>query len=157
VRVEVSAAGLITPADLQAVADTLGPAAGQQAYAYLPRVPLAAAAPPAETVPVGPDGVQALTLVVTPDGYSPAHFAVQRGVPVRLTFRQLGAVGCGNELWLGWGQGQSARLVLDTPGETETLEFTPGEAGAFAFACPHQIYRGLMTVVESPGPGSARD
>jgi hypothetical protein len=148
VRVELSAAGLITPQDLQAVVDTLGPAAGQQAYAYRPRAPLAEAAPPAEVIPVGADGAQAVTLVVAPEGYTPAHFAVKRGVPVRLTFRQLGPVGCGNELRLTWGAGQSAVLVLETASETETLEFTPGEAGEFVFACPHQIYRGRMTVVE---------
>ena len=43
-------------------------------------------------------GVQELTLVVTPGGYTPLRFAVKKGVPVKLTFRQLGQVGCGNDL-----------------------------------------------------------
>ena len=59
--------------------------------------------PPAEEVPVNAEGVQEVMLVVSRSGYTPVHFAVKAGIPVRLTFRQLGYVPGGNELYVRWG------------------------------------------------------
>jgi plastocyanin domain-containing protein len=109
-------------------------------------IPVSYSVPPAVDIPVNADGVQELTLVVTPEGYSPVHFAVKKGVPVRLIFRQLGEVGCGDELVVQWGAGKSATLKLDSPGDKQVLEFTPGQVGEFRIHCPHEIYRGVMTV-----------
>jgi plastocyanin domain-containing protein len=86
--------------------------------------------------------------VVTPQGYSPVHFSIKKDVPVRLIFRQLGEVGCGNELMIEWGRGKDATLILTSPSDKQVLEFTPGQAGEFRFNCPHLIYRGVMTVVD---------
>ena len=86
--------------------------------------------------------------MVTPNGYSPEHFSVQKGIPVKLTFRQIGQVGCGNEMIFQWDDGKSATLTLASSSDIQTLEFTPGEAGDFRFNCPHLIYRGVMTVQE---------
>jgi plastocyanin domain-containing protein len=111
-------------------------------------VPVTHFLPPAVHVPINAAGIQELTLVVTPQGYSPAHLAVKVGVPVRLIFRQLGVVGCGNELLFQWGTGQSAELKLASPGDSQVLEFTPAQIGDFRFNCPHLIYVGGMTVQE---------
>ena len=59
--------------------------------------------PPAEEVPVNAEGVQEVMLVVSRSGYTPIHFAVKAGIPVRLIFRQLGYVPGGNELNVRWG------------------------------------------------------
>ena len=54
-------------------------------------------------MPVNADGVQEVQLVVSRSGYTPTHFAVKAGVPVRVVFRQLGYVPGGNILLLRWG------------------------------------------------------
>jgi hypothetical protein len=148
VRVEFSAPNLLAYDQFQLVLGTLGPAANRQVYSSMEDVPLSFSVPPPVEVLIGPDGVQELTLVVTPEGYSPVHFAVKKGVPVRLIFRQLGQVGCGNELIFQWGARQSATLILASPSDRQVLEFTPGQAGEFQFNCPHLIYRGVMTVTD---------
>ncbi|RPI30683.1 MAG: hypothetical protein EHM70_13275 [Chloroflexota bacterium] len=146
VLLEFSVANLLTYEQLQFVIDTLGPAANQQVYSSVEEVPLTYSFPPAVEVPVNEEGVQELTLVVTPDGYSPVHFAVKKDIPVRVIFKQLGQVGCGNELYLDWGEGESAYLYLASPSDKQVVEFTPSQPGEYIFHCPHYIYRGAMTI-----------
>ncbi len=148
VRVEFSSPNLVYYDQMQLMLDTLGPAANRQVYSAIKDVPLSFSAPPPVEIPVGPDGVQEVTLVVTPEGYSPVHFAVKKDLPVRLIFRQLGQVGCGNELIIQLETRRSAKLILASEADKKVLEFTPAEAGEFPFNCPHLIYRGLMTVTE---------
>lgn len=130
------------------VGESLGPASGRQVFNFVvERTALREVAPPPpKDVPVSAEGVQDLTLVVTPGGYDPVRFAVKKGVPVRLTFRQLGQVGCGNELIFAYGSGNTAGLLLRTPTDRQVLEFTPQEAGRFEFHCSHVMYRGHMYV-----------
>jgi plastocyanin domain-containing protein len=104
--------------------------------------------PPPLEIPINADGVQAVDLIVTPGGYSPLRFSVQKGVPVKVTFRQLGRVGCGNELNLNYGPGLSLGFKLDGPSDAAVGEFTPEQAGEFQFFCAHLMYKGLMTVRE---------
>ncbi|OGO31772.1 MAG: hypothetical protein A2136_03640 [Chloroflexi bacterium RBG_16_54_11] len=144
----VSAPDILTSEEARSVLDTLGPAVNRQIYTSLKEVPLSYSAPPAVEVPINADGVQEVTLVVTPNGYSPEHFAVKKDVPVNLTFRQVGQVGCGNELIFQWGEDKSATLYLATPGDSQTLEFTPAETSEFRFNCPHLVFRGVMTVID---------
>ncbi|RPJ27713.1 MAG: hypothetical protein EHM33_07035 [Chloroflexi bacterium] len=148
IKVEFSAPNLLYYDQLQLILDTLGPATNRQVYSAIEDVPLSFSVPPPVEIPVGSDGVQEVTLVVTPEGYSPVHFAVKKDVPVRLIFRQLGQVGCGNELIFQWEERESTTLILDSATDKQILEFTPGEAGEFRFNCPHLIYRGVMTVTE---------
>jgi hypothetical protein len=133
---------------VQAILLTLGPASGLQIYSSLKEVPLTYALPPAVQAPVNADGIQEIVLVVSSSGYTPVHFAVKKDIPVRLIFRQLGYVGCGNELLIQWGPQQQGHLILSSPGDKQTLEFTPRQAGDFPFNCPHRIYEGVMTVQE---------
>jgi hypothetical protein len=148
VRAVASAPTVLNSDEARTVLDTLGPAMNQQIFTSLKEVPLAYALPPAVDVPINEAGIQEITLVVTPSGYSPPHFAVKTDVPVVLTFRQLGQVGCGNELIFQWEKNETATLYLPFPTDVKTLEFTPGEAGEFRFYCPHDIYRGVMTVLD---------
>jgi hypothetical protein len=148
VMAKVSAPNILTSQEARSVLDTLGPATNRQIYSSLKEVPVTFSVSPAVDVPINADGVHELTLVVSPNGYSPEHFAVLKDVPVKLTFRQIGQVGCGNELIFQWGEGKSATIYLASPSDIQTLEFTPEETGEFRFNCPHLIYRGLMTVRE---------
>jgi len=148
VKIEFSSPNLIYYDEMQLMLNTLGPATNRQVYSSMEDVPLSFSVPPAVDIPVGVDGVQEVTLIVSPQGYSPVHFAVKKDVPVRLIFRQLGQVGCGNELIFQWGNRDSETLILQSETDKQILEFVPGETGEFPFNCPHLIYRGVMTVNE---------
>jgi plastocyanin domain-containing protein len=104
--------------------------------------------PPPVEIAVNAQGIQELTLVVTPGGYSPLRFAVKKGIPVKLTFRQLGQVGCGNELIFPANPQSPSSLTLASEQDKQVLEFTPQQAGEFQFFCSHRMYRGVMTVRE---------
>jgi hypothetical protein len=136
--------------DILAMADSLGPASNRQVFSFIlnpPRIREVPPPPPFE-VPVNAGGIQELTLVVTPGGYSPLRFAVKKDLPVRLTFKQLGRVGCGNELFFPADPRSPVALFLKTAFEKRVYDFTPRTAGDFQFFCSHQMYRGIMKVRE---------
>ena len=135
---------------LLAIAETLGPASNKVVFSFdaQPRQIQELAAPPAYQVPVNAQGVQEITLVVTPGGYSPLRFSIKAGTPVKLTFRQLGQVGCGNELIFPSDPANPVALQLPKETDERTLEFTPTQVGTFEFHCSHTMYRGLVTVRE---------
>ncbi len=139
---------ILSPEHVRVILTTLAPAGGLDTYSTIENVPLSAGLPPAEEIPVNASGVQEVVLVVTPSGYTPVHFSVKKGIPVRLIFRQLGEVGCGNELYVNWGDQKSEFLLLENPGDTEVLEFTPQKTGEFVYHCSHFIFQGVMTVVD---------
>jgi hypothetical protein len=140
----------LTREQLLGIAESLGPASNKQVFTYIVDKPVVKdmAPPKPVQVPVGEDGVQSMTLVVTPGGYDPIRFAVKKDIPVRITFRQLGEVGCGNELVFPSDPENLAALKLENPADEQTLEFTPSQTGEFQFYCGHRMYRGLFTVTE---------
>ena len=148
VMAETSDAAILSTEHVQVILTTLAPAGGLMTYTTLDEVPLTAGLPPAEEIPVNENGVQEVVLVISPSGYTPVHFSVKKDIPVRLVFRQLGEVGCGNELHVQWGDDQTGFLSLLNPADSAVLEFIPQESGDFLFHCSHYIYQGVMTVVE---------
>jgi hypothetical protein len=136
--------------DILEVANTMGPASNQQVFSFVVATPAIQQVAPPPPVEIKPDanGVQVVTLVVTPGGYSPLRFSVKKGVPVRLIFKQLGQVGCGNELIFPADPKNPVSLTLKTPDDQQVIEFTPQQTGDFQFFCSHQMYRGVMTVHE---------
>jgi hypothetical protein len=141
---------LLSPEELLVVADTMGPASNRQVFNFVLDPPdvRAVEPPPPVEIPLNAEGIQEVDLIITPGGYSPLRFAVKKDLPVRLIFRQLGQVGCGNELNFPTGPDNMVSLKLDTPTEQETYEFTPATAGEFQFYCGHLMYRGIMFVKE---------
>jgi len=141
---------LIPRETLLAIAETLGPASNRQVFNFVvnPSEIREVQPPPPVEIPINAEGVQEVDLIVTPGGYSPLRFSVKKGVPVRLTFRQLGRVGCGNELNFPTGPEDYAALELDSSTDKEVLEFTPQVAGEFQFQCAHLMYKGIVTVRE---------
>ena len=141
---------IVDPEHLLAVADNMGPASNRQVFSFVvdpPQVREVPPPPPVEAA-INAEGVQEVDLIVTPGGYSPLRFSVKQGVPVRLSFRQLGEVGCGNELILPTADGQTASLLLESPTGRKVLDFTPLQVGQYQFFCSHTMYRGVMTVRE---------
>jgi hypothetical protein len=135
---------------LLAIADEMGPASNRQVFNFVLNPPELREVPPPPPVeiPINDEGIQEVDLIVTPGGYSPLRFAVKVGVPVRLTFRQLGEVGCGNELIFPADPTNPSALFLESESDTVVHEFTPQTVGEFMFYCSHQMYRGIMTVHE---------
>lgn len=141
---------LIPREQLLAIAENMGPASNRQVFDFIlepPELRQVAPPPPLE-IPINEDGIQEVDLIVTPGGYSPLRFSVKKDIPVRIVFRQLGRVGCGNELNLPYGEGLSASLHIKDPTEKVVYEFMPKEAGEFQFFCAHLMYKGIMTVRE---------
>jgi hypothetical protein len=139
---------VITVEEILQAAETLGPASNQQVFSFvvdLPQVRSVEPPPPFE-VPLSEAGIQEFTLVVTPGGYDPLRFQVKPGVPVRMNFRAIGQVGCGQELIFPVGRTTSLEAKLKSNQDSQVIEFTPTETGVFEFHCSHQMYRGLMTV-----------
>jgi hypothetical protein len=134
-------------------ANTLGLASNLQVYTFYTELPSVkgVAPPPPFEVPVNSEGIQEFNLTITPGGYSPMRFAVQKGVPVKMHFRALGEVGCGNTLIFPADLKNPTALLLESEQDVKTLEFTPGQAGNFAFQCTNNCFRGIMTVKE-PAP-----
>jgi len=151
-RVSVYSPSLkVVPSEhLVKIAETMGPASNRQVFSFVVEKPVITNLPPPPPyeVKTNEQGVQDLTLVVTPGGYSPMRFAVRRGIPVKLTFRALGQVGCGNELVFPADPQNPVELVLASEQDKQILEFTPAQAGEFQFHCGHLMYRGIMTVRE---------
>ncbi len=145
---ETSDPALLSPLHVQTILTTLGPASGLITYTTLEKAFKNFELPPAEAAQINASGEQEIFLVVSRSSYTPVHFSVKKGIPVRLVFRQLGYVSCGNELYLPWSSTQTGHVVLSGPNDQQTFLFTPEETGDFLFHCPHYIYRGVMTVVE---------
>ena len=139
---------VLTPEQLLEMANTLGPASNQQVFSFVVEQPQiqAVAPPPPVEIATNAQGVQEVDLIVTPGGYSPLRFAVKKDVPVRLTFRMLGQVGCGDTLIFPADPQNPTSLQLASEQDKQVFEFTPRQAGAFEFYCSHQMYRGIMTV-----------
>jgi hypothetical protein len=139
---------VVSPEEVLQIASTLGPASQAQVFDFVLELPdvRAVEPPPPLEIPINDDGVQEFTLVVTPGGYDPLRFQVKKDVPVKMTFRQLGRVGCGNELIFPTNSTEIASAHLENMGDSQLIEFTPDEPGEFQFRCSHTMYRGLMTV-----------
>ena len=148
IQIDLSSPQTLIPEQFKTVIDTLSIPTGMKIYTSAKQIPMEKFLPPAVEILPGQDGVQEVVLVVSLEGYTPTHFSVKKGVPVRLTFKQLGDVGCGNELFLNWGSGtpNQAHLILASASDTKTVEFTPNQSGIFQFNCSHLYYVGAITV-----------
>ena len=96
------------------------------------------------------DGVQAAltssgyqeATVLVKGGYTPATIRVQRGTPVRLTFRREETAACSDTVLLD-AFGKHATLPQ---GEQVPVEFVPAEPGRYPFTCSMGMYRGTVVV-----------
>ncbi len=75
-------------------------------------------------------------------GYDHPQVSVRKGIPVRLHFSADSGAGCGRAFYL---DGFNVRLVSNG-GEEQVAEFTPDQAGTFAYHCGMWMFRGSMVV-----------
>jgi plastocyanin domain-containing protein len=87
-------------------------------------------------------GYQEATILVKDGVYTPDTILVDRGKPVRLTFRREEATPC-SETVVFDVFGKSAQLPQ---GQLVPVELMPDEPGRFGFACQMNMYRGTLVV-----------
>ena len=88
-------------------------------------------------------GVQTAEIAVGAEGYEPASVALRAGVPARLVFTRTTDDSCGTEV------GSEALGIPETPlplGRPVAVEFMPGEAGRYTFACGMGMLTGTVVV-----------
>jgi plastocyanin domain-containing protein len=81
-------------------------------------------------------------MILVKGGYTPDTIVVQRGKPVRLSFRREETSACSEMVVLA-EFGKSARLP---EGETVPIEFLPERPGEYEFACQMGMLRGKLVV-----------
>lgn len=85
-------------------------------------------------------GIQEATILVK-NGYHPDTVVAKKGVPLRLYF-DLQEKSCTNRvIFKDLDQKQDLAFGKKTP-----LEFTPGKAGSYGFACPMNMFKGTLVV-----------
>ena len=90
---------------------------------------------------VGSAGVQEVKVTVK-GGYSPDVIVVKQNQPVRLDFYRDETSSCSEQVVFG-----DFGIARDLPAyKTTSIEFTPGKAGEFTFACGMNMMRGKLVV-----------
>lgn len=90
---------------------------------------------------VAASGVQEIKVTVK-GGYSPDVIVVRQGQPVRLDFYRDETSSCTEQVVFG-----DFGIARDLPAfQTTPVEFTPGTAGEFTFACGMNMVRGKLIV-----------
>jgi hypothetical protein len=136
------------------VGETLGLASNNQAFTFAPELPRIQdiQPPPPFEVQLNDEGIQELNLTITPGGFEPIRFEVEKGIPVKINFRALGEVGCGNVVMIPTQGVNYAALEVTKTKLVDSVTFTPDEAGQFKFFCTSDHYRGIMFVREGSQP-----
>lgn len=103
----------------------------------------AATEPAAPLPPVGPDGVQHLSITATNGGYSPSAIQARAGVPTTLTVRTDDATGCTRAFVI---PATGYQEYLPETGDT-AIDLGTLEAGQVQFTCGMGMYSGSIEVV----------
>ena len=89
----------------------------------------------------GAGGVQEVQVAVK-GGYTPDVIVVKQGRPVRILFHREETAACSDRVVFGdFGISRPLPAFKTTP-----VEFTPGKAGEFTFACGMGMLRGKLVV-----------
>lgn len=89
------------------------------------------------------DGVQVVNVAVGSDNFDPSRIRLAAGTPVRLLFTRTSDETCATQIKLPAFDIGPVDLPLN---ETVTVEFTPTEAGDFAFVCGMDMQEGALMV-----------
>ena len=80
---------------------------------------------------------------VTAGGYSPRYIKVKKGEQVNLTLKSLAAFSCASAFRI-----PSLGITKDLqPSDTQTIVFTPTQAGKIQFTCSMGMYTGIIEVI----------
>jgi len=84
-----------------------------------------------------------IEIMITSSGYSPNYFQVNKGQPVTLKLTSRDAFTCASAFRIP-SLGISRNLQAN---ETQTLTFTPQQAGKIPFSCSMGMYTGVIEVI----------
>lgn len=89
------------------------------------------------------DGVQPVTINILNSGYSPRHFAVKSGIPVKLTVNAGEVYSCATAFtFRAFGINAFVK-----PNTNQVFTFTPDKKGIYTFSCSMGMYSGTMEVI----------
>lgn len=89
------------------------------------------------------DGVQPVTINILNSGYSPRHFAVKNGIPVKLTVNAGEVYSCATAFtFRAFGINAFVK-----PNTNQVFTFTPDKKGIYTFSCSMGMYSGTMEVI----------
>ncbi len=91
------------------------------------------------------DGKQVIQMTVKSVSYSPNHFTVKAGVPVRWEITSSGVPGCDSSEVVARGLTDPIYLNPEA-GQITVKEFTPQTPGTYQFSCPMGMVRGTIDV-----------
>jgi sulfite exporter TauE/SafE len=123
--------------DLQSVIGSLRGAAPPS-----PGAPAPASAPRPET-----PAFQTIEMEVAAGGFSPNHFTLAKGVPVRWIVDGKDVTTCNKRIIV-----PSLGLEFDVRPGKQTIAFTPRETGVIRWSCWMGMMRGEFVVTDAPGP-----
>jgi uncharacterized protein len=103
-------------------------------------------APPAQVPPAD----QTIRMDVIRSGFSPNHFVLIKGVPVKWVIEGKEITTCNNRIVV-----PSLNLEFEVKKGSQTIEFTPKKAGTILWSCWMGMLRGEFEVVEPPTSGHA--
>ncbi len=86
---------------------------------------------------------QEINLLATFSGYQPEVIKVKAGVPVKINFAADNTAGCSRAIQF---PDFGVRAIAQPGGAPQALEFTPQQAGEYAFYCSMRMFRGKLVV-----------
>lgn len=89
------------------------------------------------------NGVQTVAIDVYPTGYDPNYLQVKAGIPVQLTLKAKGGLGCTSIFRIPQLGIQTS--LQQTP--TQKVAFTPEKPGKITFTCGMGMYSGVLDVI----------
>ncbi|MFA4937130.1 MAG: sulfite exporter TauE/SafE family protein [Patescibacteria group bacterium] len=88
------------------------------------------------------DGVQVVKMNVVARGYSPNHFTIHAGLPVRWEITGVNTYGCQSIIEL-----PDFNIIQSVKQGLNVVEFTPRGTGQYIFRCPMGMYTGSFTIL----------
>lgn len=88
------------------------------------------------------DGVQEISMDLSPAGYSPNNITVKKGIPVKINTNATADAGCVRGIMI---PDFNINVALDVGSDSFT--FTPDKTGTFEFTCQMKMSRGTITVI----------
>lgn len=89
------------------------------------------------------NGVQNVDIVITSNGYAPNVIKVKKGQPVKLNLKSTDAFSCASAFRIP-SLGVAKNLQ---PNGSESVEFTPQNAGKITFTCSMGMYNGIIEAI----------
>jgi len=116
-----------------------------------PTQPEIAANPPAQPAPQPRPASQTIEMDVITSGFSPNHFVLSRGIPVKWIINGKQVTSCNHRIIV-----PSLNLEFDVKKGLQTIEFTPTKAGVIPWSCWMGMLHGDFEVIEPPPAATAQ-